>query len=479
MKTFKVNKFLTAGLLLLVTALLFILGKGPEAHGIAMATGAVISLTDAEKKEFNEAEQKMVLAIKKMAVELKDSVDKGFVSKEELHNAVKGIKSSVTSEELKALQDQLKELETAAEKQGTTLQEISAKLSGAEGNFKSIADQLKADETELRTIYKNRTGVKEYILNVTSKGEWQMKPYDSSKATGTHATVDGVGAGVTSSVTQNIDATTLLRLGAGSNIVSNFRNTPWIFSLCNLINVGVDNKFFMWFDEQAVQGGSTNVAEGGTKPKQQYSYKLQTAPYKKEAVLVSFTDEFSLDFQQLQSDIMSKVQIDLFNRINIAVLTDLIANGSTAYNLAYTGITAANDWDVLAAMAAQVENNTFASLANTAIMTTIKKYKLGTIKDAQNRWLNPPDVLNNLGIVSNPDATLGADGVLVGDFKNYNIALRGGVIVRMGYNGTDFAENKFSTLTEQYYFNFISSIRKAAIVKGPDFATVRAAISAP
>jgi hypothetical protein len=53
------------------------------------------------------------------------------------------------------------------------------------------------------------------------------------------------------------------------------------------------------------------------------------------------------------------------------------------------------------------------------------------------------------------------------------------MIVRMGYNGTDFAENKFSTLTEQYYFNFISSIRKAAIVKGPDFATVRAAISAP
>jgi hypothetical protein len=87
----------------------------------------------------------------------------------------------------------------------------------------------------------------------------------------------------------------------------------------------------------------------------------------------------------------------------------MIATGSTAYNLAYTGITAANDWDVLAAMAAQVENNTFASLANTAIMTTIKKYKLGTIKDAQNRWLNPPDVLNNLGIVSNPDATLGAD----------------------------------------------------------------------
>jgi hypothetical protein len=476
MKKFKVNRYLLAAALMVVTALLFVFGKGHEAHGLALADVAVVSLTADEQKGFSEAEQKVILAVKKLTFELKEKVEKGFITKEELTNAVAGIKSAVTSEELKQLQDQLKELEGIATKQGTSLQEINAKLSGVDAGTKSIAEQLKADEAELKKIYQNRSGVKEYMIHVNAKGEFVMKPFDSTKATGIHGTVDGIGAGVTSSVQQNIDATTLLRLGVGSPIVSNFRNTPWVFGLCNLINVGFENRFFMWFDEQAVKGASTNVAEGATKPQQQYTYKLQTSSYKKEAVLVSFTDEFSLDFQQLQSDIMAKVQIDLINRINSAILPNITA-AATAYNLgaSYAGVTAPNDWDVIAACAAQVENSTFAPLANAAVVSTFKKYRMGTLKDSQNRWLNPPDVLNNIGIVSNP--AVGADDVMVGDFKNYNIALRGGIIVRMGYNGTDFAENKFSTVTEQYYFDFISDIRKAAIVKGPDFATVKAAIA--
>jgi hypothetical protein len=482
MKKFKMNKYMVMGLLLLVTALLFIMGRGHDAHGAALAT-TVVTLTDAEKQGFSEAEQKVILAVKKLTVQLKDQVDKGFISKEELTNALAGIKSAVTSEELKQLQTELKGLEEIATKQGTTLQEISAKLNGNETGSKSISEQLKADEDRLRQVYKNRSGAVEYLVTMNSKGKWVMTPYDSSKAAAVHGTVDGLGGGgTTSAVSQNIDATTLLRLGANANIVSNFRNTPWIFNLCNLINVGMDNPFFMWFDEQAVQGASNNVAEGGTKPKQQYAYKLQSSSYKKEAVLVSFTDEFRFDFVQLESDIMNKVQIDLINRINSAIIPNIKA-AATAYNqgAAYKGVDGivnANDWDALAALAAQVENNTFASLANSAVMSTTKKYRLGTIKDAQGRWMNPPDVLANLSIVSNSDANIGADDVLVGDFKNYNIALRGGIIVRMGYNGTDFAENKFSTVTEQYYFDFISEIRKAAIVKGPDFAAVKAAIAA-
>ena len=44
---------------------------------------------------------------------------------------------------------------------------------------------------------------------------------------------------------------------------------------------------------------------------------------------------------------------------------------------------------------------------------------------------------------------------------------------------TDFAENKFSVVMEQYYFDWISNIRKSAIVKGPTFADVKAELADP
>jgi hypothetical protein len=135
----------------------------------------------------------------------------------------------------------------------------------------------------------------------------------------------------------------------------------------------------------------------------------------------------------------------------------------------------ANDFDVLAAMAAQVDNATFGAVANAAIISTFKKYRMGIAKDAQGGYLNRPKVLDNLSFIGNPDMT--ADQVLVGDFKQYNVILRGGLIVKVGYNGSDFANNMFSVVIEQFYMDYISALRTPAIVKGPDFATVKTAIT--
>ena len=114
-------------------------------------------------------------------------------------------------------------------------------------------------------------------------------------------------------------------------------------------------------------------------------------------------------------------------------------------------------------------------MANVAIMNTNKKYRMGILKDSQNVYLGAPPVLSNMSYTSNP--SVAADAVIVGDLKQYNIAMRGGLILRVGHNGTDFAENKFSQVIEQYYFDYISDLRKSAIVKGPDFATVKTAIA--
>jgi hypothetical protein len=66
MKLFKVNKYLVMAALLLITALLFVLGRHQEAHGMLTADAAVISLSDEEKSIVTEEkDQKVFLALKK------------------------------------------------------------------------------------------------------------------------------------------------------------------------------------------------------------------------------------------------------------------------------------------------------------------------------------------------------------------------------------------------------------------------------
>lgn len=477
MKKFLSNKFLITGAMLLVTALLFVFGRHEEAKGVIMANSAVITLTDAEKDGFNDQEQKVILAVKKQALQLKEEFTRGNVSREELAALVAGVQVELKGDAAKSLKEQLEDLKEMARKQGTTLQELGLKMNGVEAGNKSIGQVLEENKDELRKVFSNGSGAKHFMINTNEKGQFVARPFDPTKATSIHATIDGIGSG-TSSIASSINAATILRMGGDAPIQSQYRNTPWIFDLCNLVNVGFDMPFAIWYEEQAKQGASATVLEGGSKPLSQYSYTLKSSEYKKEATLLGFTNEFQMDFERLQSDILGKGRTDLINRINTAVLANVIT-AATAYNTqASFGTRPAanlNDWIVLAAMAAQVDNATFGANANAAIMSTFKKYNLGTQQTTQMEWIDTPDVLAAMAKIGNP--AMGADDVLVGDFKQYNILLRGGLIVRVGYNGTDFAENKFSTVMEQFYYDYISTLRTPAIVKGTTFAAVKTALT--
>lgn len=394
-----------------------------------------------------------------------------------------GVSKETFDEYKNASDTALAAVKAIAEKQGTTLTELTMKIDTGDAVTKSISEVLKGDEEELRKLYTQRNGQKTYMVTMNNKGAMVMKPFDETKTAGPNASISGINGGTAASISQSLDAATLLRIGAGSPIYGQYRNTPWVFDLCNTINGSFNSSmpFAMWFDEQAKTGASANVTEGATKPTMQYIYALKSATYKKEAALVGFTEEFHLDFAQLESDIMGKSRIDVINRVNQAILPNIVT-AATAYNTSasFTGgtpISSANDFDAIAAMAAQVDNATFGSArANAAVMSTYKKYRMGITKNTQGSYLNPPDVLSGIGFVGNP--SMAADDALVGDLKQYQILLRGGLIVRVGYNGTDFAQNMFSVVLEQFYFDYISDIRKVAIVKGPDFATVKTAIAA-
>lgn len=482
MKKFKINKYMAIAIGLFITVGLFLLGRTEEAAGMVIANGPVIALTEAEKAGFSENEQKVILAVKKMAEQMKAGFKEGLVSKEEIAALIANIKLDPTAgDAAKTLKEQLNDLQEMAKKQGTTLTELGLKMNGVESGNKSIAQVLEEQKEELKNVYQRGSGVKEFMIQVNEKGQFVARPFDRTKAAGPHATIDAVGGGGnTSSIAHSLTTAAILRAAGDAPIQGQYRNTPWVFDLCNLVNVGFELPIAIWYDEQAKQGASTEVAEGGTKPLSQYAYTLKSAEYKKEATLLGFTDEFNLDFERLQSDILGKGRVDVINRINTAVLARIIT-AATAYNTqASFGTRPAanvNDWVALAAMAAQVDNATFGANANAAVMSTFKKYNLGTAQTDDKAWLNIPDVLKQLAFIGNP--AMAADDVLVGDFKQYNILLRGGLIMKVGYNGTDFAENRYSTVLEQYYFDYISALRQVAIVKGQTFATVKTAITAP
>lgn len=390
---------------------------------------------------------------------------------------------TVSEETFKAYQDAQKEayslLEQAAQKQGMAVAELSEKLSRTGGRTKSISEVFQDNIDRLKEVYRAGNGKVEFLVNVNSKGEFEMVPFDRLKAAGPHATVDGVGdPGNTASVTTNItDPAAILRMGNPNDpIYSQFRNTPWIFDQVDVVRAGWDQRLATYWEEVPKQGTAAEVAEGATKPLVQYEYELKSAAYKKIAQLLSFTDEFALDFPRLEDEIRQKGRIDLYNVLNTTLLTDII-NKATAYNTASSfipGVPYANDFDAIAAMAAQVESATYGNMANAALMSTFKKYRMGIEKAQTGEYLNRPDVLSNINFVGNPG--MAADAVIVGALKRYKVILRGGLLVKVGYNGTDFAENKFSVVMEQFYFNYIPSVHTSAIVKGPTFAAVKAAI---
>lgn len=429
-----------------------------------------------DEKQFQQLVEKVGLeAAKKIQAEMQAYETKA----KEFANSVKdGLTSKEAFEEYKKTADAaLEAFKDILAKQGTKITELTDIMSSEETGNKSIGKVLEENEEELRKCYQNGSGQKTFMIRVNAKGQLVMKPFDTTKAAGPHASIADVGTGGNSaSISQSVDAASLLRIAADSTIISNYRNSPWVFDLCNIINSGFEMPFAIWYEEQAKQGASATVAEGASKPLSQFAYALKSSTYKKEATLLGFTEEFSLDFPRLQSDILGKGRTDLINRINTAILAN-IKTAATAYNTQASfgaDVANVNDFDVLAAMAAQVDNATFGALANSAVMSTFKKYKMGITKSTQAEYVDRPSVLSNLAFVGNP--AVAADDVMVGDFKQYNIMLRGGLILRMGYNGTDFAENRFSYVLEQYYFDYISTIRKAAIVKGPDFATVKGLI---
>lgn len=395
----------------------------------------------------------------------------------------------LTADEFKTFKDAtesaINEVKEIAAKQGTSLLSLQESVGAKGKKLDILANVMQKDEAEIEQIKKQGFGNKTYMAHIGVDGHIYARPFDETKAVlpFVNQTVGGNIPGgsdtFSASVSQSISGASILRLGADAPIVQRFKNTPFIFDLCNIITAGWDMPIAAWWEQQAIQGSPAIVAEGDSKPRIQYEYKLKTAEYKVAAAMIGFSDQFKLDFAHLYSDIMSQGRTDLVNKINTEILTNILSAATSYSQGSYPGICEPNDFDAIIAMAAMADSATFGgnplgTMTNAALMSTSKKWSIGSMKNGIADYIKRPEILDNIPFVGNP--AVGADDIIVGDFRRYNIMLRGNFIVKVGYNMDDLARNRFSAVLEQYYFDYIPEIHKSAIVKGATFATVKAAI---
>ena len=353
-----------------------------------------------------------------------------------------------------------KSLRSIIKAQGTLINEL--KEQHGTGQVKSLEQIFEENKKSMQTIADQKNG---WI-------GWEIKELpsvDGKKVAG----VTAVGSG--GSVTNSVTAATGLRLGDGP-IFEIKRGRPFIL---DFVNVGQTNQpYLIWWDETAKQGDFAITAEGTTKPLVQYEFVRKSSDYRKEAGYQVLTEEFMMDLPQLVTVIRRLSEIDLYNNINAAILTDMIA---TLPGYTFTGLSGkiyhADDYAAIGAAIAQIQSLFFSPTV--LVLNPADAWKMKLTKDDVGRYQMPPFSYNGSTfefgqVIVDPRVAKGF--FLIGDGSTYNVDFRGGLVVRIGYNGTDFIQNQMTVVVEQYFYNYIATNRLGAWVYA-NFSVVKGAIN--
>ncbi len=471
LNNFKINKHLVYGLMVLLSIAMFIVGKGSGAEEFSMATVAVVSLTEAEKTGFSEPEQKMLLAVKKMFSEIEKNAATGAISKEELDQALKGMKDGLTNEEIKSLKDEITKLEGVAKTQGTVIGELQNKLNTTGTIEESALKVLESVKDDIAKVYQAKTGAVEIRMGyqVDKNGKLQLV----AKAADVHSTAT---IGANASITQNISDSAIMRIGSdGDAIETQQRSRPWILDFVSVGSTAAS--VLTWFDEVPKQGAFAVTAEGAVKPLVMYTFNRTSSDYRKAAGRAKITEEFNNDFPRLVSTIKDLMKTDCRNAMNDLILTDMIAN-ATAYSNAglALSINNADNWAAIAAAAGQLANTYHTP--SVLVLNPNQGIISAAVKDSTGQYVDYSPLMKeieagNIKVIRHPSVAMGK--FFIGDGSVYKVLLKGDIIVRIGYSNDDFDRNQYSLVVEQFFYSYISQARKSGLIYG-DFAAIKTAI---
>lgn len=378
-------------------------------------------------------------------------------------------KGMATSEEVNSIKSELGKL--------TSLEEKSASIESAIAKFEGQLEAIK--ETAKKNNEKAPANLSQAIRMEVAKKHAEI--VDSIEKGNKIALEVKTDTTITGDYTGTYALTTL---EAGVNKIAR----P-IRRIMEISNVGTTSSKFVTYIAQDTQSTTGFINEAGSKANGQVAYTEVSVEVKKVAGFIKVSKEMLSDLSFVQAEINNDLMMSieqnmddqLLNGTGIGNNIDGVINQSTpwAAGVFAGNITNPTVIDVLRVAKAQVEGGNFTPTHIVLHPDDVARIEMTKTTQGEYTYPNfamgmaPNMQLSGLTIISSTNMV--SDNFLVGDFTKFNVRVREGVNIQVGYEGDDFARNMVSILAEARLCSFVKQNDVAAFVTG-DFTTAIAAL---
>lgn len=374
-----------------------------------------------------------------------------------------------SNDDVNAIKSELAKLEAIEEKGAT----IEAQIAKFQGEIEALKESSKKESVKmaknLSEAITSEFGAKHAeILNAVEKGQ------NFNLEVKADTTLAGDYTGVVA----------LSQLEQGVNRIAR----P-IRRMVEISNVGATSSKYVTYIQQTTASTTAFVAEAGTKANGQVSYQEVSVEVKKVAGFIKVSKEMLSDLafvrSEINNDLMESVaqNIDtqLLNGTGVGANLNGVLASATAWSAGSFAGTITNPTiiDVLRVAKAQVEGNDFLPTHIVLNPADVAKIELSKTTTGEYTYPNftegmaPNMQLSGLVVV--PSTNIAVGTFLVGDFTKFNVRMREGMNIQVGYENDDFARNMVSILCEARLCSFVKANDVEAFVKG-DIATAIASL---
>ncbi len=483
LKFLKANRWWIVAGIAIISLLLFLVGGHQPHAGEIIAETAVITLTEEEKTGMSEAEQKMLLATKKLIDVQVRSFKTGNVGKEEVERMIKEIKDGLTTGEIKLLKDEITRLEGIVKTHGNDINAFKEGGGSKNDNGTSFEEAWEANLETIKEIRAAGVGFKRFYFgsvkpDVDKSGKEKEKKY-----------VDGINrmfkvAGVTS-----VGNSTASSPSSVTNPYSPFpQQLPEIIGVrrnptfaTNYVDVGSTNSAVItWTEEGNSEGDAAITAEGNLKPLQDKKFVDRLSKAKKMAGYFVLTEEMENDVPRVATSVRRLFEENVMRKYDDTVWADIIAVAPGYTSTALDDqVDNADDYAAIGAAFSQLES--LNAYPDTICINPSDSWRMRLQKGTDGHYVLPPFVVGDKSfdavrvVKSNKVA---AGNFMVAEMSKYKVDIYKSFSLRVGYQNDDIVRNQVTVVGEIRFHSYVATNDLVGFCYA-SYATVKAAIEKP